>query len=40
MSAEAKQKAREYGQKSGKGSQFLSRLLGRVNGSDSDDSDE
>lgn len=30
MSAEAREKARKHGQKSGKGSQLLSKLIGRI----------
>lgn len=41
MSAESRAKAREKGQKSGKGAQLLSKLLGRVNKSDAgDDGDD
>jgi len=39
MSAEAREKAREHGQRSGKGSRIVSRFWAKLTGSDSDGED-
>ena len=40
MSAESRKKARENGQKSGKGTELVSKLVKVVTGDDSNDEDE
>lgn len=40
MSAEAREKAKKHGQKSGKGTQLLSRLLGRTDSSSNCDEEK
>lgn len=37
MSAESREKAKENGQKSGKGSELVSRVIDKVTGGDEDD---
>lgn len=40
MSAESRKKAEENGQKSGKGSELVSKAVDKVTGSDGDDEEE